>query len=340
MSAAAPLVFAAAAALGLAATVLARAVALRLGVVAPTNPIVAQHVRPIPYLGGAAAFAAAACALALAKALGVDGAAAPLASARIALPAAAFLVLGTVDDARPLRVAPKLALQVAIAIAAVALGLGDGIAGGRLAGRVAAAFAIVAMVNAVNVIDVCDGVAAGCAAVAFAAAGAVDPALTVAGAAVAGACAGFVILNLPPARIFLGDGGSHLLGFLTAAFALSSRPAALPAWGLLFGVFLFEFAFISAMRISRGIPPWRGSGDHISLRLRAAGVARPRVAMAHWCAGAALAACAAAFVRVGAAGHAALLAFVAVVGAIAAWRLARLPLPGDLVRRPAAESGG
>src|SRR5207245_10489868 len=105
--------------------------------------------------------------------------------------------------------------------------------------------------------------------------------------AVAGASAGFLVFNCPPARIFLGDAGSHLLGFLLAACTMSSFPVA-ATWRhyaavlLLVGVPLFELVFLTVTRIRKGLPWWRGSPDHFSLRLLAAGLSRLQADVVGW----------------------------------------------------------
>src|SRR5918998_5576542 len=84
---------------------------------------------------------------------------------------------------------------------------------------------IVAIMNMVNFLDGLDGLAAGVCGIAGAtfcvialSLGKPDPAVL--SAIVAGACIGFLRHNFYPARIFMGDSGSHLLGFVLAAVAI------------------------------------------------------------------------------------------------------------------------
>jgi len=100
-------------------------------------------------------------------------------------------------------------------------------------------------------------------------------------------CAAVLILNLPPARIFLGDGGSHMLGYFAAILSLaaaheSSVPVRIVVALLLVFVPLFELIFITGTRISKGLPWWRGSSDHFSLRLQAMGYSRWVAAGVGW----------------------------------------------------------
>ncbi|MEP6573562.1 MAG: glycosyltransferase family 4 protein [Gemmatimonadota bacterium] len=117
-----------------------------------------------------------------------------------------------------------------------------------LGGSIFAVVSIMWSINAYNFMDGIDGIAGAQGLVA----GGIGTALLIAGARAdlavltvipVGACAGFLLWNWQPARIFMGDVGSGLLGFLFASFAmLSERMGAVPAvvWLLLFGVFFFD----------------------------------------------------------------------------------------------------
>jgi len=250
------------------------------------NPIVPQHTRPVAYLGGVGVAAGAASGACAAVAAG----------AALALPAGAyvgfslFLALGAYDDLRPLGAGEKLGLQCAIAAAAAALGLVAPVTTVVAVDLVLATGAIVLLVNAVNLTDVCDGLVAGLAALAFATWGVLDPTLRPAAWALSGGCVGFLLFNRPPASIFLGDAGSHALGFALATLALVSaerRGDAVPlaAGALLSGVFLFELAFLVRVRARKGLPVWRGSPDHFALRLQARGLGRGATDLVAWSAG-------------------------------------------------------
>jgi UDP-GlcNAc:undecaprenyl-phosphate GlcNAc-1-phosphate transferase len=158
---------------------------------------------------------------------------------------------------------------------------------------------------------VCDGLVAGLAVIALALVGASGaqgalPWITI------GACLGFLAFNRPPASIFLGDGGSLLLGFLVAAALIpTGRLAGATPWAatwpaiwptiwkdvaaalLATGVLLFEAVLLVHSRVRKGIPWWRGSPDHFSLRLQAHGFTRLQTDAIAW--GAATGMCAVAF---------------------------------------------
>lgn len=87
---------------------------------------------------------------------------------------------------------------------------------------------------------------------------------------VASAVAGFLLLNFPPARIFMGDIGSSSLGFLAAAFSLwGNREGILPLWValLLFSPFIVDATVTLARRLLRGEKFWQAHKSHYYQRL-------------------------------------------------------------------------
>jgi UDP-GlcNAc:undecaprenyl-phosphate GlcNAc-1-phosphate transferase len=253
----------------IASTWAARAIALRLGFVSHPNPIVPQHTTPVAYLGGAGL----AVAIAVAVVAGMLRGASVTVPLFLWLPGVLFLLLGVVDDLRPFSAGRKLVLQSAVAALAVLLGFRADISGIAIVDAIAAFLWIIALVNAVNVTDVCDGLVAGISIPLFLALALLNPARAPLALAVTGACIGFLFFNRPPATIFLGDGGSHLLGFLAAALTpLSTR--SVPAALLVMGVFFFELVFLIFVRTRKGLRWWLGSRDHFALRLQAAGLSK------------------------------------------------------------------
>jgi UDP-GlcNAc:undecaprenyl-phosphate GlcNAc-1-phosphate transferase len=159
----------------------------------------------------------------------------------------------------------------------------------RLAVGLAGAIAIPVMTNATNLVDNSDGLASSLSA---------ETALTIAltaivagmrgnevalGLVVTGACLGFLVHNRPPARVFMGDAGSLMLGFaLAGAGALlihdaelhpsAQATAAALAIPLAAFVQFGDVAMVSVTRMRRGCSPFRGGTDHTSHRLRRAGL--------------------------------------------------------------------
>lgn len=122
-----------------------------------------------------------------------------------------------------------------------------------------ACLGVVWLINLYNFMDGIDGLAGGEAAAVGVAAGALlylrgSPDLALVSATVAGASAGFLVWNWPPARIFLGDAGSGLLGYVFAVLALASeRSGSVPAvvWAVLLGVFLVDSTMTLVRRMLR-----------------------------------------------------------------------------------------
>jgi UDP-GlcNAc:undecaprenyl-phosphate GlcNAc-1-phosphate transferase len=278
---------------GAVGTWLVRGIALRFGMVAKPNPLIPQHRRPTAYLGGFG------IAIGLASAMIFARPALDREFFALIVPALGFLVLGLVDDLRPLRASRKTMIQVLLAVLAVAMGLDTSLVGVRWIDAAMVVAWIVLLSNAVNVTDVCDGLAAGIAAVGLLYLGAIDAGSRAVDWGLAGACAGFLVFNRPPASIFMGDSGSLFLGFALAVLSLPTLERVTLWPGAIMTVaasalFLFEAAFLFFVRWNKRIPFWQGSSDHFSLRMQAAGMSKWRTDLVSWsiaalvCSGAAL----------------------------------------------------
>lgn len=204
----------------------------------------------------------------------------------VVIPAGLYCIFGVLDDLRPFRVAGKLVGQTTIAVIAVALGLQLRLTNIALVDQAMTVLWIVTLVNAVNVTDVCDGLVGGLGAVFFLCWAMLSPVLPLVGWAAFAACLGFLPLNVPKASLFLGDSGSHLIGFLMGALLvfLPPAPGALHLAQLVLAALvpLFELVFITAVRLRKGLPWWKGSPDHFSLRLQEAGWDRMTVDVVAW----------------------------------------------------------
>jgi UDP-GlcNAc:undecaprenyl-phosphate GlcNAc-1-phosphate transferase len=306
---------------GLGGSFTVRAFARRFGIVNHPNPIVPQHTVATPYLGGVGVLVGIAAGISVVVS---TGNAWP--GTTFVTPAVLYCALGVYDDVRPLNPLPKLAAQIAVAAVAVALGLRLSLSGHDSLDAALALVWIVACVNAFNVTDVCDGLVAGLAAIFFLGWMLMGPSGTVFAAAALGACLGFLPFNLPRASMFLGDAGSHLLGFLVAALALSgpSRGFVLmPQLLLLVFVPLSELVFVTAVRLRKGLPAYRGSPDHFSLRLQQAGWSRWHVDVVAWLVMASAFALGIDFARWSFSGRAAVLCAVGCFGVVTARYLLR-----------------
>ena len=241
------------------------------------------HAAATPYLGGAAVAAGVA-------GIGVlsGGAAGELVT--ILACGGMLALLGFLDDVRGISPVVRLSFEAACGLFLWQAGIRAGIFDAVWADLGLTCLWVVAVTNAVNFIDNMDGVAAGVAAVSafglFAIA-AFEGDLLVASFAIAvsGASLGFLRHNFPPARIFLGDAGSLLLGFLLAALGLQLDlvgPSGVlrgTIAALAVGVPLFDLGLVVASRVAGRRPVHVGGTDHSTHRLSARGMTSRRIAL-------------------------------------------------------------
>ena len=98
------------------------------------------------------------------------------------------------------------------------------------------------------------------------------PDVVMASAVMAGALAGFLFFNFPPAKIFLGDGGAYLIGFFVASLSLASSHKGAIVGALLvmivaLGIPILDTTFAILRRAVRGVPLFRADAEHIHHRL-------------------------------------------------------------------------
>jgi UDP-GlcNAc:undecaprenyl-phosphate GlcNAc-1-phosphate transferase len=233
------------------------------------------HLRPTPYLGGAAVLAAA---LPVAAVLGRSGLGTywPL-----FVGAAVLWAVGTVDDRVNLSPWLRVALEIGVAWLLWDRGLGWSFLDSGAANLLLTALWVVAIVNAFNLMDNLDGAASTVGVVCAATAAAIASiggatALAVLAVALCGGLLGFLRFNLAkPARIFLGDGGSMPVGFLIAAALMAAPMGGPTGWatfvvaGLAVGLPIFDTTLVVISRRRRGAPVLSGATDHTTHRLRA-----------------------------------------------------------------------
>lgn len=271
-------------------TPLAAGVARRLGAVdRPRERGLAE--RETPRLGGLAIFAAVVLAALLW--LGWHGD-----TRGILLGALAVCAFGAIDDVRALPAPAKLLGQVLAALVPVLAGLTvDHVTIPFLGAHDIAALpagaltvlGLVALMNAVNFSDGVDGLAAGvCAigALAFAAL-AFDLEKGAAGVLagiIAGACLGFLVHNFHPARVFMGDSGSNLLGYLLGCVAIqgtlkTNAVIALVAPLAILAVPFLDTSFVVAKRLKHGKRFWEADTNHFHHRFARIGFSQRRTVL-------------------------------------------------------------
>ena len=260
----------------LGATPLLRAAARRWGLVDQPNRR-SSHRQVVPRAGGLAIIVAGLAGVGLSHGL------TPY-PWKLAAFAAGALVVGAIglwDDRANLPPGPRFAGQVAAACflvwvtgplpklplpAPLDLALGP-------MGWVLSVVWIVAVVNFFNFLDGIDGLAGVQGVItglAIALAG-WSPMAQAAGAALAGACAAFLVFNWSPASIFLGDVGSNFLGYSFAALPFlavtGERAEAVLLVGLSLWFFLADATFTLARRIARGERFYQAHREHLYQRI-------------------------------------------------------------------------
>jgi len=142
---------------------------------------------------------------------------------------------------------------------------------------------VVAVTNTINLIDGLDGLAAGVSGLAaltfvtIAVAMKGEFGYAILAAAVVGACLGFLRYNFHPAKVFMGDAGSHFLGFTIAALSILQNwkvatviTFAVPV--LILAVPIFDTAFAIVRRLRRGQPIFSPDKGHLHHRLLSLGL--------------------------------------------------------------------
>ncbi|MCX5714292.1 MAG: MraY family glycosyltransferase [Candidatus Omnitrophica bacterium] len=207
----------------------------------------------------------------------------------IILASLAILVFGIIDDWRESSIRDKFFFQLIATSILYYFGIKTQIVYiGPFLNAVITFIWVIGVTNAFNHLDVMDGIAAGNAIIATCAFLSIaflnnDLLSSVFTLSLFGATCGFIIFNLPPARVYLGNSGSHLLGFILAAlsmvisYAPMEKKIALLSPLLILGFPIFDTLFLILVRLSRNRMPFQKSNDHLVLRFLAIGVSKRSV---------------------------------------------------------------
>jgi UDP-GlcNAc:undecaprenyl-phosphate GlcNAc-1-phosphate transferase len=214
--------------------------------------------------------------------------------------AIAITILGALDDRHELKALPKFIGQIIIAVAvAAACKRITLFVHSEIFSYAITILWLLTIINAFNFMDNMNGLCAGVGAIGallFALIAAADGEYLVAitGFLMCGALVGFLPWNFPKARAFLGDAGSHLVGYLLAVMAIlphfytRQNPHRLAVLSPLFVlcVPLVDLAQVSVLRTLNKKPFWIGDTNHLSHRLVRLGLTRTRAVLLLWLAAA------------------------------------------------------
>jgi UDP-GlcNAc:undecaprenyl-phosphate/decaprenyl-phosphate GlcNAc-1-phosphate transferase len=216
--------------------------------------------------------------------------------------ALAMLVLGILDDRHELKPTIKFAGQFLIALAVAACGVRITLFVPNPIFHYAVTILwILTIINAFNFMDNMNGLCTGLGAIgswyfAMIAAGDGQYLVTIVAFLTFGALLGFLPYNFPSARAFLGDSGSHLVGYLLAVLAIlphfytirHPRHWAVLIPLLVLGIPLLDMVQVVIVRWSRGKPFYHGDTNHLSHRLVQLGRSQSTAVVLLWLASALL----------------------------------------------------
>lgn len=255
-----------------------------------------MHKKPMPRFGGIAIYLGIMVALAV-FALKDKGITSVMTGCTL------IYMLGLIDDLKDLKPLVKLCGQIVCATVVYIMGVriefitnyfGPGnMVFGDVACFIITVLWLIAITNAVNLIDGLDGLAAGIAAISALCIGYVayihgQYVPTLAMMAIAGAALGFLPYNFNPAKIFMGDSGSELLGFSIAAVSIlgtvkSATIVVVIIPALVLGLPIFDTVMAIFRRLAKHQSIGTADKDHLHHRIMKAGFGQKRAVMILYC---------------------------------------------------------
>jgi UDP-GlcNAc:undecaprenyl-phosphate GlcNAc-1-phosphate transferase len=276
--------------LALVLTPIVRWFAVRWEILDRPNTKIKTHQQPVPYLGGLAVALSVGAALIAARFF-TQFPTGTLRSLRgIFMGGSILLLLGLIDDIKTkgLGYRFKFLVQFTAAVAIGVFNMRIKFIQPHWFGDVLSVLWVVGIINAVNIIDIMDGLASGigliaCLGFLFIALPSEEIYVNFIAAATAGSLLGFIPYNLSRRwKIFLGDTGSLLLGFILAALSMGTSYSKVNTLGvfapiLILGLPIYDTMLVTYFRLMRGMSPFLGSKDHFALRLEKFGFYREEI---------------------------------------------------------------
>jgi len=269
-----------------------RKIAIRFEILDHPVPNLKIHSRPVPYLGGLAIWLAFVFTL-----LGVRFLTHfPTGTLRnlrgIFYGGTLIMVLGLIDDIWQLDYRVKFFGQFIASLILILYNIRIEFISSLPLSIFLTIFWVVGITNAINIIDIMDGLAAGVVVIAglafsFIALPIEKIYVNFAALALAGSCLGFLRYNWQPARIFMGDSGSLFIGFILAAISLGESYTTINNIGLfapflVLGIPIYDTLLVIFFRTLKGKSIFAGSRDHFAFRLEAMGYERKKVVLINY----------------------------------------------------------
>lgn len=262
-------------------TPLARRLAIRVGALDVPKETRKIHNKPMPYFGGLAIYVAIISCMFVYM---------PHNSTNYYIMAGATIIVlaGVIDDMYDMPAKVKLLIQILAALVAIRGGVQIHFITNPLSETgmsylfnglsfIITLFWIVGITNTINLIDGLDGLASGVASIAattllFTAARLGHDFIVMQCAIIAGASLGFLPFNFNPAKIFMGDTGSLLLGYMLAVTSVSGMVKSVAAIALAVPVFalglpILDTAFAIIRRYLNKKPIMEADKDHLHHKL-------------------------------------------------------------------------
>lgn len=260
---------------------LARRAALLYNIIDKPDGKLKHQREPVPYLGGLAIYLAFLMSLAFTFEFRHD-------VLGIILGGTIVVMLGLIDDFGVLSPMTKLIGQLLAVFILIKSGIRIRIAAlPDWLDLVLTVWWMVGLINAFNLLDIMDGLAAGVGVVSASCLLIVsllngDQGTAVMLAALVGSLVGFLRYNWHPATIYMGDTGAMFIGLMLGALSMIGQYAVQQDLALLSPVFIlgvpiFDTLFVMYVRYRRGLPMFLGSPDHMPLRLRRWGLSVTQV---------------------------------------------------------------
>ncbi len=267
-----------------------RLIALKFNVIDLPNTAVKTHKQATPYLGGCAIVLGFYISLALARHWTEypTGTLKPIWG--IFLGGLMVFALGLVDDIvrGGLSFKTKFFVQFIAATLILFFDIQMNFIHPRWMAFIVTAIWVTGIMNAINIIDIMDGLAAGTSVIAllaflFISLPTEHIYVNMTAAALAGSVLGFLPFNLSKShKMFMGDTGSLFLGYVLATLSLGTtyttfHNAGVLAPILILGVPLYDTFYVMLIRHRKGLSPFLGSKDHFALRLEKLGFSRKSI---------------------------------------------------------------
>lgn len=253
-------------------TPVAKKVALRYNLLDFPDGKLKNQEKAIPYMGGVIVYFAFISPIGLLFPLSRE-------LLGILFASSILLIVGLFDDLKALNPGIKFLFQIVSTFILIKSGICIKLA--FLPHWVNIAFSffwILATINAINIIDILDGMASAVASLSLLTIFIIslyntDYLISVLSISLAGALIGFLKYNWEPAKIYLGDAGSMVVGLIIGALTIMGEyttynDAAFISGLLVLSIPLFDMCYVIILRLFKGKSPFFGSPDHFALRIK------------------------------------------------------------------------